>query len=250
MASYLRFWVKRILFPGLDLHTRCRYRYLSDWIRSGQLETLDAGFGNGALMYSAYRKGNIVLGVSFSQRDILVTSAFFDFLRVPRSRAEFRLLNIYDLRSLNRRFDQIICSETLEHLSRDAEVLQMFADLLQPHGRLILCTPYALHPHHSLGRVAAPENGGHVRHGYTLETIVPLIERVGLRVVETMGLGSRWLTALDTPVRTVRHKVGDVAAIPLFLAMLPLTLLDRTNSAVPFSIALVAEKALPPHADV
>src|SRR5579875_2286641 len=44
-----RYLAKRMLYPGLDLHTRSRYRYLERWIVGGPAETLDAGSGNGAL---------------------------------------------------------------------------------------------------------------------------------------------------------------------------------------------------------
>jgi len=108
--------MKKLLFPGMDLHTRCRYRYLPQSFRSGPIETLDAGFGNGALSFAAYRLGNRVLGVSFSDRDVRETTAFFNSQHIPDSALHFQQLNIYDLRKLERCFDQIVCSETLEHL--------------------------------------------------------------------------------------------------------------------------------------
>jgi len=52
----IRLSAKRLLFPGLDLHTRCRYRFLSRYFRVGDIDTLDAGCGNGALSYAAYRR--------------------------------------------------------------------------------------------------------------------------------------------------------------------------------------------------
>ncbi|HYP39567.1 MAG TPA: methyltransferase domain-containing protein [Chloroflexia bacterium] len=237
---------KRALYPGLDLHTRCRYRYLPRLFRRGSIYTLDAGFGNGALSYAAYRRGNRVLGVSVAERDVEATTALFDFMRVPRESVEFKLKNIYDLRDLNLRFDQIICSETLEHIARDDEVIQMFADLLTPGGRLVLCCPYALHPEHNLGRTNEPETGYHVRDGYTLASYRRLLEPTGLRVTKTLGLGSPLLCRLDWVLRHFRARFGQVAAIPLFLLLLPLTRLDRTNPRVPFSLALVAEKEAGP----
>ena len=91
---------KRVFFPGLDLHTRCRLRFLAAYIRTGTLHTLDAGSGNGALSYVAYRKGNRVLGVSFSQREVDHTVALFRYMGISESLVEFRQMNIYDLKSL------------------------------------------------------------------------------------------------------------------------------------------------------
>jgi 2-polyprenyl-3-methyl-5-hydroxy-6-metoxy-1,4-benzoquinol methylase len=118
-ARLLKLFAKQILFPGLDLHTRCRYRFLSPLLRPGNLETLDAGFGNGALSYAAYRKGNRVIGLTLWEREVQDTVALFDRMNVPRDRVELRRMDIYDLRTLGRTFDQIVCSETLEHIARD-----------------------------------------------------------------------------------------------------------------------------------
>ncbi len=238
----LKLVAKKVFFPGLDLHTRCRYRFLSDFILPGDVETLDAGAGNGALSYAAYRRGNRILGVTISDREVIDTTALFDYLGVPRERVEFRVMNIYQLRSLSRTFDQIICSETLEHIKRDQEVMQMFADLLNPGGRLLLCCPYALHPEHNLGRTDEPETGYHVRDGYTMESYRAILEPVGLRIARVIGLGSPSLVWLDRQLRGMRHRVGDFWAFPIFLLMLPLTRLDYRDPAVPFSLAVVAEK--------
>jgi SAM-dependent methyltransferase len=234
---------KSLLFPGLDLNTRCRYRFLAALIQEGDLETLDAGFGNGALSYAAYRKGNRVLGVTLGQREVDATRALFDRWGIPRSRLDLQCLNIYDLGSLHRTFDQIICSETLEHLTRDAEVIHMFSRLLNPGGRLVLCCPHAVHPAHALGRTNEPENGGHVRDGYTLDSYKVLLESAGLRITGSLGLGSPLLLRLDTVLRQLRNGAGDLWALPLFCLFLPFTWLDYANPELPFSLAVVAEKA-------
>ena len=233
---------KRVFFPGLDLHTRCRYRMLPEYIRSGSLQTLDAGSGNGALSYAAWRKGNQVLGVSFSRREVDDTTLLFRSIGINGDSVQFRRMNIYDLRSLGRTFDQIICSETLEHIKRDAEVVGMFSDLLKPGGQLLLCCPHALHPEHALGRTDEPETGYHVRDGYTLKSYRALLDPVGLKVTQILGLGSPLLCRLDKLLRGLRHKVGDLGAFPVFLMFLPLTLLDYRNPEMPFSLAVVAEK--------
>ncbi len=239
----LKLVAKRVFFPGFDLHTRCRYRFLPALFRSGKLEVLDAGCGNGALSYAAYRRGSHVLGVSFLQREVNDTSGLFEHMGIPRSGIELKLMNIYELRSLGQRFDQIICSETLEHIKRDKEVVQMFADVLNPGGQLILCCPHALHPEHNLGRTDEPETGYHVRDGYTLQTYQALLEPAGLRITRRLGLGSPLLVWLDNQLRRTRHQVGDFWAFPMFLLMLPLTWLDYTDPKVPFSLVVVAEKS-------
>jgi hypothetical protein len=39
----IRLWGKRLLFPGLDLHTRSRYRFLTRYFSEGPIGTLDVG---------------------------------------------------------------------------------------------------------------------------------------------------------------------------------------------------------------
>ena len=163
-------------------------------------------------------------------------------MRIPPESVTFQEMNIYDLRKLGCKFDQIICSETLEHIKRDKEVVQMFADLLNLGGHLVLCCPYAIHPEHNLGRTDEPETGYHVRDGYTAESYQALLEPTGLRIRQQVGLGSPLLVWLDRHLRRMRHVVGDWGAFPLFLLMLPITRLDYTNPPIPFSLAVVAEK--------
>src|SRR5262249_13591607 len=164
----------------------------------------------------------------------------FDAVGVEPGRLRFKQLSLYDLPELTERFDQIICSETLEHIARDELVLQYFHDILRPHGVLHLCSPNAVHPVNNLGRTNQPEDGGHVRDGYTLETYTAKLGKAGFRVETCAGLGSPLLVALDARLRWVRNIAGDVAALPLFLIMLPLSWFDKMNPRMPVSLYLRA----------
>jgi cyclopropane fatty-acyl-phospholipid synthase-like methyltransferase len=241
-VHYLKLLAKRIFFPGLDLHTRCRYRFLPQLFRTGELHTLDAGSGNGALSYAAFRRGSRVLGITFSEREVADTTLLFRAMGIAQGAVEFRRMNIYDLATLQETFDQIICSETLEHIKRDGEVIQMFSRLLRPGGRLILCCPHALHPDHALGRTDEPETGYHVRDGYTVDSYRALLDPSGLAITEVLGLGSPLLCRLDKVLRKLRHRIGDLGAFPVFLLLLPLARFDYRNPKMPFSLAIVVEK--------
>jgi cyclopropane fatty-acyl-phospholipid synthase-like methyltransferase len=241
-VHYFKLLAKRVFFPGLDLHTRCRYRFLPGLLGAGRLETLDAGSGNGALSYAAYKRGSRVLGISIDERSVRDTAKMFEAMGISSSKVEFRQMNIYDLRKLSRKFDQIICSETLEHIRRDQDVILMFSDLLNPGGRLVLCCPHAIHPQHALGRTDEPETGYHVRDGYTLQSYRQLLDPAGFKITYVVGLGSPLLCNLDNFLRRLRHKVGDVGAFPVFALLMPLTWLDYRDPKMPFSLAVVAEK--------
>ena len=239
---------KRLLFPGLDLHTRCRYRFLPRFFRPGPLlDTLDAGFGNGALSYAAWKLGNRVLGISFDAEQIRKARVFFAACGVAPDRLQFEVFDLRNLPKLNGKFDQIICSETLEHIRDDRAVIRGFHELLRPGGVLHLCCPYALHPEHRLGRTDGPEDGGHVRDGYTPESYKALLEPAGFEILKQVGLGSPLLARLDKILRRLKELGGDLLAFPFFLVIWPLQFLDHTDPAVPFSLYVQAvKKELPP----
>jgi 2-polyprenyl-3-methyl-5-hydroxy-6-metoxy-1,4-benzoquinol methylase len=211
--------------------------------RRGAIRTLDAGCGNGCLGFAARRLGNKVLCVSFDAHQVEKNREFYHCLGY--SDMEFEVCNLYDLARLGRQFDQIICSETLEHITGDAEVIRIFAEILTDNGVLHLCCPYAPHPSNNLGRTNDPETGGHVRDGYTLETYKALLEPVGFTIVSHFGLGSNLLIRTDQVVRFVRDHFGHLAAAPFFLLFgwLAVLLDDRMDEPkAPYSLYVQATK--------
>ena len=227
-------WVKWFFFPGLDIATRKRMR-LARYLLPGNLRTLDAGCGNGAFSYHAYRRGNRVLGINFEPDQVERCNEFRDFLGMDSSRCQFKVHNIYDLLALGQRFDQIICFETLEHLERDQEVIKLFARVLHPGGVLHLCTPY-LHRKPYRGETISPvEDGGHMRLGYTFELFDKMLSNEGFEVVARdrvvgpvsqmiMNWG-RWLS--EGPLRRWPSSLREGMCGVAVLALLPLTWLDH-----------------------
>ena len=224
------------------MHTRSRYHWLPRNFLSGPVETLDVGFGNGALCYAAYKKGNKVLGIDYLKEQTQRTALFFrSFINSDNLR--FQFLNAYELPKLNHCFDQIICSETLEHISNDRLIISYMYDLLKPGGILHLCCPNALHPHNNLGRRNYPEDGEHVRDGYTMESYASLLEPEGFKIVDSLGLGSPGLVRYDKIVRSIRNRFGLFAALPVFLLVLPFAMFcDKPVTKNPFSIYVKAVK--------
>jgi SAM-dependent methyltransferase len=242
MRARWRLRLKRVLFPGLDLHTRYRCRQIGSRLVKGDIETLDAGCGNGALSLIACAGGNRVLGVSIDEAAVARAREYADWTRQDPERVRFEVLNLYDLATLGRRFDQVICSETLEHISDDRAVIRAFHSALREDGVLHLCCPNAMHPSHNLGRTDGPEDGGHVRDGYTLEAYRALLEPAGFEIVETVGLGSPRLAAANRIVSRVRNRWGDALALPVFVLALPCVWLDRVDPPTPFSLYVRALK--------
>jgi SAM-dependent methyltransferase len=217
-------------------------RFLPRFFRPGAVDTLDAGCGNGALAYAAYRLGNRVIGITNDPGQVEKAQRYFRALGLDERRLSFALCDLYDLPRLGRQFDQVICSETLEHIRRDDVVVGHFYDCLRPGGSLHLCAPYALHPEHAQGRHDGPEDGSHVRDGYTFETYASLLNPRGFDIVAQLGLGSPALIYADRLVRAMRNVAGDAAALPAFVLTYPMQLLDYTNPRVPYSVYVMAKK--------
>jgi SAM-dependent methyltransferase len=232
----IRLWGKRLLFPGLDLHTRSRYRFLTRYFREGPIDTLDAGCGNGALSYAAYLRGNRVLGVTMDSLQVEKADEYFSFLGSDPIRLKFKVCNLYDLPQIQEKFDQIICSETLEHITRDKQVVAYFYDALRAGGVLHVCCPFSDHPGNK-GRVCTDESRGwHVRDGYTMESYRALLEPAGFQIVKSAGFGSPLLVKMTNIVQPVLSRRGAAFALPLFLLSWPLQLLDYENPKVPWSL--------------
>jgi SAM-dependent methyltransferase len=242
-AAAIRLRGKRLLFPGLDLHTRCRYRFLPRFFLPGNSDTLDAGCGNGALSYQAYKLGNRVLGIANQHEEVERNRAFFKSLDIPEERLSFRVFNLYDLPKLGLKFNQIICSETLEHIRDDKLVIRNFYDVLLPGGVLHLCSPYALHPVYAECDYSFTlEDGGHLRAGYTIESYRALLEPAGFRVTDTLALGTPMLISFEKRMSAWRARWGDLAVLPFFILTLPFQLLDHPVSKNKFSLYVKAVK--------
>ncbi len=228
--------VKYMLFPGLDLHTRCRYKNIPKHFLKGNITTLDAGCGNACLAYAAYKNGNKAVGVSFEDALIERNRVFYNFLNIKSDRLSFKTMNLYDIEKFGDKFDQIICSETLEHISDDKHIIRAFYNILNTNGVLHLCCPYLLHPQNHLGRINMPEDGNHVRDGYTHESYKELLEPLGFKIIEYVGIGSPIVVKLDNFVRFITNTFGELFSIPFLLLVLPFTFFDKVNPKVPFSL--------------
>jgi SAM-dependent methyltransferase len=232
---------RRLLFPGLDIHTRARASLCRYW-KAGPRRVLDAGCGNGYFAWLAAKSGARVDAVTFDGPGVAKARAFF----AGCPAITFIHANLYDL-DYGGTFDEIICYETIEHLMRDEYMLGRFAHFLKPCGVLHLCAPNRIHPYNAALTPSATEDGWHVRQGYDRESYSRLLLGAGLAPLEYAGVGGRLVDWCDRVVRKVRNKAGDGAALPLFLAAWPLWPWARqTSPEAGFSIYVKAIKPAAP----
>jgi cyclopropane fatty-acyl-phospholipid synthase-like methyltransferase len=226
-----------------------RWLWLRGHLREGRVRTFDAGCGNGAFSIYAARRGNEVVSASFSERELEATRRRAQALGVTG--IDFLTLDLRELEdhlaSLGR-FDQIICLETIEHLSDDQRLLRTLSRMLEPGGQLLLTTPFDGHlPLYSEERhPSAAEDGSHVRYGYSPQQLRAIVEAAGLEVRDesfVSGLFSQKLTSL---MRRLTRRFGRAIGWVIVLPLRPLAMLDgplrRLLRYPHLSVALVAEK--------
>ncbi|HLH14546.1 MAG TPA: methyltransferase domain-containing protein, partial [Solirubrobacteraceae bacterium] len=160
-----------------------RWLWLRRRLRTGAARTFDAGCGNGGFSIYAALAGNDVVAASFAARE----------QEAARRRAEIVGARGIDFRTLDLReidaqraslgtFDQIICFETIEHVSDDEGLVRSLAAMLEPGGQLLLTAPFDGHrPLYSEERSpSGVEDGSHVRYGYSPRRLREIVEGAGL----------------------------------------------------------------------
>jgi SAM-dependent methyltransferase len=244
---HLRETIKWLLYPGINLHARLRRRLLPRFFGTGPapqgLRVLDAGCGNGMLSHAAYLKGNRVRGISIKEKEIGKCRLLFnDFLGIPEVRMRFEIRNLYTLDEHDGMYDEIICSEVIEHLSDDKKVVRSFYERLNPGGVLHLNTPNAEHPDNIAHHLDEKEEGGHVRPGYTWESLRELLEGAGFEIDRTLGLGGPIRQAFNKSIINSERRFGFAAGFIIFLVAQFFVWMDPRHPRTPYCIYMRAVK--------
>jgi SAM-dependent methyltransferase len=243
LRDVLKWW----LFPGINLHARQRYRILPQYFQAPHNGrpgvVLDAGCGNGMLSFQSYLLGNCVTGISIKEGEVSRNQRLFnDYLGIPRERLRFQVHNLYELGELGLEFNEIICSETLEHIDRDDDVCRSFFEALKPGGVLHLCCPNAEHPDNQAHHLDESESGGHVRAGYTWESYQSLLEPIGFEVSDPVGLGGSLRQACNKRITQAQHFGRLPLGLMTFLTLAPIAAFDGKTPSVPYSLYVRARK--------
>lgn len=250
MYEIAKTWFRTAFFPGVNLHARDRYQTLPRYFGSAepgqQRRVLDAGSGNGMLAYKSCLLGNLVVGVSFSGAEVRKATELFNGVHgLPETRLHFREQNLYELNFPAEHFDEIICSEVIEHLRNDSAVCRKFYDILKPGGVLHLCAPNAEHAYNASFPLDEHESGGHVRPGYTIESYRALLEPLGFAIEASAGLGGPVRQAFNSRIKAIQQRLGAAAGVPLFILSLPCLWVDRViGRTEPFSLYVQARKPI------
>jgi SAM-dependent methyltransferase len=227
---FLRIFGWRLLLIQGDPAVLDRWIWLRRQLRHGPVRTFDAGCGNGAFSMYAASSGNRVVACSFSSDEQEAARARAHALGVRA--IDFRLLDLRELeahRASLGTFDQIICLETIEHLSDDLALVSSLGEMLEPGGQLLLTTPYDRHrPLYTEDpEPSGVEDGSHVRYGYSQEQLARVIEAAGLEVMhETFVTGVISQKLIDL-MRRLTERIGLLPAWLVVLPARPFIVFDR-----------------------
>ncbi len=170
-------WTDMVRYYPSGVHRR---RLVAEWLAPlAPTEILDIGCGPGHMLdfLRQQHPHARMVGADSAAETVQENRA-----RLPWCR--FEALDITRER-LSERFDIVVCSEVLEHVTDDNAALKNLAAMV---GRYLMITV-------PTGRLYPLEAGfGHLRH-YRIEELKQRVEAEGLRVVRAEEWGFPWMTA-------------------------------------------------------
>jgi len=193
-----------------------RWRWLNPRLARGSLRTFDAGCGNGCFSFAAAAGGNEVVAASYDEAPL--EKARMRARLFGLSKIKFLTVDLCELDKMAQelgQFDQIICTECIEHIHDDEKLVFDLARMLNPGGRLLLTTPEATHRSLRYEERLLTEIGGHVRWGYT-ETRLREIFSAAQLSVEEVSYTSGWVSQqLTNLMRRENERLAWALTFPL-----------------------------------
>jgi len=161
------------------------YFYILQFLQEPCIKTvarpriLDVGCGVGALALYLAKQGGRVIGIDISPQAIKIAN-------YARQANHLRsvIFKSGELRAGSGDFDQVICTEVIEHIQDDAKFLQLIKSQLKTGGILLLTTPSQENWLYRWGFYRQfDQRVGHLRR-YTVKSLTQLLARHGFKIIK------------------------------------------------------------------
>lgn len=147
-------------------------------VKKKKVEILDYGCGVGTVDFYLASKGCNVLGIDISKDAIHICRESAHAIGVSK-RTRFEVLNT----KVKSTFDIIICSEVIEHVPNDIDLLKKLSKYLKKNGYLIVTTPSVNAPLFRLGLATNFDRRvGHLRR-YDPNSLIKQIKSLGYKII-------------------------------------------------------------------
>ncbi|MEO1590767.1 MAG: class I SAM-dependent methyltransferase [Cyanobacteria bacterium J06632_22] len=125
---------------AFNLPLLSRYQALADRVNEDDEAILDAGCGDGYLLYAVHLRcpNSRLFGVDDNDLGVQLAQEKFIENNCP---AKFQSASIYSLPFPDESFDVVLNADVIEHLDQPDAALQEMARVLKPNGRLLMSTP-------------------------------------------------------------------------------------------------------------
>jgi SAM-dependent methyltransferase len=141
----------------------------------------DLGCGVGSIDFYLARRMRHIFGFDISSD--AVKTAKLSAAELNINNVNFEKINLNKLKN-NKKIDYIICSEVLEHVEHDIDLVRVMFQLLKKDGIAIVSSPLQSAPLFKLGLLTDFDNQvGHLRR-YTPESFAKMFTDTGFMIVE------------------------------------------------------------------
>lgn len=170
-----------------------RYKFAARFVKAKRVLDIacGSGYGSSLLAISGARE---VIGVDISKVAISYANSYY-----PRRNIRFIVSDLLAFQT-TKKFDVVVCFETLEHIKHDKQALRLLHSSLRPNGILLISTPNrpVYSPENRLV-TDKPHNKFHARE-YAVYELITLLSSVGFKVFKDNIFGQRLRIFFDFPL--------------------------------------------------
>lgn len=200
---------------------------LKPLIKNKSLKILDYGCGVGTIDYYLASIGHKVTGTDISENVLNMCRRSANAIGVLKS-TKFVKINS----KIVSKFDIVICSEVLEHVSDDLGLLKRLSTLLKRHGLLVISVPSINAPLYKLNLANNFDlKVGHLRR-YGVSQLIQLLEDLNMKIMKVSkveGFLRNSLFLVPELGWLIRLLIGPIAEIFTFIDNIFVKLFGESN---------------------